>query len=176
MGNRGDVKCCRFVQPNLQCHSGTEFAGTCGAISEVKRGYQPYHDPLPVSFACRRNVPTLTAFYPFSVFQGLTPSFWGSLSDSIGRRPVYIMTLSIYVGACIGLALTPTSAFWLLLVLRIVQATGGSAVISIGSGCVSDIATPEERGRYMGLFSALSMAGPAVVSRRLAPSASLHVG
>jgi MFS family permease len=86
------------------------------------------------------------------------------------------MTLSIYVGACIGLALTPTSAFWLLLVLRIVQATGGSAVISIGSGCVSDIATPEERGRYMGLFSALSMAGPAVVSRRLAPSASLHVG
>jgi MFS family permease len=35
------------------------------------------------------------------VLQGLTPSFWGSLSDSIGRRPVYIMTLSIYVGACI---------------------------------------------------------------------------
>ncbi|KAJ9109769.1 hypothetical protein QFC19_001999 [Naganishia cerealis] len=43
-----------------------------------------------------------------------------------------------------------------------VQATGGSAVIAIGSGCVSDIATPEERGKYMGLFSALSMAGPAI--------------
>lgn len=98
------------------------------------------------------------------VFQGLTPSFWGSLSDSIGRRPVYIMTLSIYVGACIGLALTPTSTYWLLLVLRMVQATGGSAVIAIGSGCVSDIATPGERGKYMGLFSALSMAGPAIVS------------
>jgi MFS family permease len=98
------------------------------------------------------------------VLQGLTPSFWGSLSDSIGRRPVYIMTLSIYVGACIGLALTPTSAYWLLLVLRMVQATGGSAVIAIGSGCVSDIATPGERGKYMGLFSALSMAGPAIVS------------
>lgn len=85
------------------------------------------------------------------------------MSDSIGRRPVYIMTLAIYVGACIGLALTPTSAYWLLLVLRMVQATGGSAVIAIGSGCVSDIATPSERGKYMGLFSALSMAGPAIV-------------
>lgn len=48
--------------------------------------------------------------------------------------------------------------------MRMVQATGGSAVIAIGSGCVSDIATPGERGKYMGLFSALSMAGPAIVS------------
>jgi MFS family permease len=68
-----------------------------------------------------------------------------------------MVTLTIYVGACIGLALCPTSAYWLLLVFRILQATGGSAVIAIGSGCVADIADPEERGSFMGLFSALAM-------------------
>lgn len=94
--------------------------------------------------------------------EGLTPSFFGSLADSIGRRPVYILTLTIYVLACIGLALTPTSAYWLLMVLRCLQATGGSAVIAIGSGCIGDIATPEERGGYIGLFSAVSMGGPAI--------------
>lgn len=57
-----------------------------------------------------------------------------------------------------------------------VQATGGSAVIAIGSGCVSDIATPGERGRYMGLFSALSMAGPAIASHLRAWAAACAHG
>ena len=48
------------------------------------------------------------------------------------------------------------------MLLRCVQATGGSAVIAIGSGCIGDIATPEERGGYIGLFSAVSMGGPAI--------------
>ena len=92
----------------------------------------------------------------------MTPSFWGSLSDTYGRRPIYVTTLAIYVASCIGLACTPTSAYWLFLVLRILQATGGSAVIAIGSGCIADIADPEERGTFMGLFSAISMLGPAI--------------
>jgi MFS family permease len=35
-------------------------------------------------------------------------------------------------------------------------------VIAIGSGCIADIADPEERGTFMGLFSAISMLGPAI--------------
>jgi len=97
----------------------------------------------------------------YLIFQAITPSFFGALSDSYGRRPVYISTLTLYLGANIGLALCPTSAFWLLLVLRAVQATGGSAVISIGSGTISDIAEPGERGKFMALFQGSSMVGPA---------------
>lgn len=98
----------------------------------------------------------------YLIFQAITPSFWGSLSDSIGRRPIYIITLIIYIGACIGLALTPTSTYWLLIVLRCLQAAGASSVIAIGAGCVSDISTPEERGTFLGVFSGLSMLGPAL--------------
>lgn len=57
----------------------------------------------------------------YLVFQAITPSFFGSMSDSFGRRPVYVLTLTLYLGANIGLALCPTSAFWLLLVLRALQ-------------------------------------------------------
>jgi hypothetical protein len=110
----------------------------------------------------------------YLVFQAITPSFFGAMSDSYGRRPVYIGTLIIYLGANIGLALMPTSAYWLLLFLRAVQvclsilteltaqATGGSAVISIGSGCVADIAEPRERGKYTAFFQVGAMMGPAL--------------
>lgn len=105
------------------------------------------------------------------------------MSDSFGRRPVYIGTLVVYMGANIGLALCPTDAYWLLLVLRalqvrlhrvcqddfcnltapvhLAQATGGSAVISIGAGAVADVAEPRERGTFMSIFQAGAMIGPA---------------
>jgi MFS family permease len=67
----------------------------------------------------------------------------------------------VYIGACLGLALTPDSAYWLLMLLRCMQAAGGSSVIAIGAGCVSDIATSEERASYLGIFGAGAMFGPA---------------
>ncbi|WWD16739.1 hypothetical protein CI109_101170 [Kwoniella shandongensis] len=97
----------------------------------------------------------------YLVFQAITPSIFGSMSDSFGRRPLYIGTLIIYLGANIGLALTPTDAYWLLIVLRALQASGGSAVISIGYGCVTDVAEPRERGKYASYFQLGAMAGPA---------------
>lgn len=70
----------------------------------------------------------------YMIFQGLSPSFWGSLSDSWGRRPVYLMTLFIYVLSCIGLALAPN--YTTLLILRMLQAFGSSSVIAIGAGTI----------------------------------------
>ena len=39
-------------------------------------------------------------------------------------RPVYIINLILYILSCIGTALCPTNAYWLLLLLRIVQVSG----------------------------------------------------
>lgn len=104
------------------------------------------------------------------IFQGITPSFWGAICDVVGRRPVYITTLTVYVlprlrseirtddsmrdryiVACIGLA--HTEVYWLLVVLRCLQATGSASVIAIGGGTIGDIASPSERGGFMGAFS-----------------------
>ncbi|KAI7870105.1 major facilitator superfamily domain-containing protein [Mucor mucedo] len=94
----------------------------------------------------------------YMIFQGLSPSFWGSLADSWGRRPVYIMTFLIYIFACIGLACTKN--YVTLLILRMLQAFGSSSAIAVGAGIIGDIATPMERGGYMGLFSMGTMLGP----------------
>lgn len=95
------------------------------------------------------------------VFQGVSPAFWGAFADAWGRRPIYLTTLAVYLGTCIGCALAPN--YPALLVLRMLQAFGSSSVIaigttllillilkivkfiwSIGAGVISDIALPSE--------------------------------
>ena len=87
----------------------------------------------------------------YMIFQGLAPSFTGALSDSIGRRPVYMVCFVIYIGANIGLALQHQYAA--LLVLRCVQSSGSSGTVALANAVVSDIATPSERGSYIGYAS-----------------------
>ncbi|KAI8985931.1 major facilitator superfamily domain-containing protein, partial [Pilobolus umbonatus] len=96
----------------------------------------------------------------YMIFQGISPSFWGSLADIWGRRPVYLSTLLVYMGSCVGLAMAPK--FWVLILLRMLQAFGSSSVIAVGAGVVGDVAAPAERGGYFGLFSMGQMLGPVI--------------
>ncbi|WRT65600.1 uncharacterized protein IL334_002545 [Kwoniella shivajii] len=98
----------------------------------------------------------------YLVFQAITPTIWGSAGDCYGRRPVFIVLLLVYMSSSIGSALCPTSAYWLLMVMRALQATGGSALIAVGVGVVSDIAMPQERGVYIGVFNLGTTVGPAL--------------
>ncbi|KAI8077242.1 MFS transporter [Gilbertella persicaria] len=93
----------------------------------------------------------------YMIFQGISPSFWGSLADSWGRRPVFVSTFLVYALACIGLANTKNYAT--LLSLRMLQAFGSSSAIAVGAGTIGDIASPMERGGYMGIFTMGSMLG-----------------
>lgn len=86
----------------------------------------------------------------YMILQGLSPSFWAPIADSAGRRPVLIAAFTVFLGANIGLAFC--DRFWLLLVLRMLQASGASSAIAIGSGCISDVSHLAERGTYMGYF------------------------
>ncbi|PYI24205.1 MFS multidrug transporter [Aspergillus violaceofuscus CBS 115571] len=88
----------------------------------------------------------------YLIFQGLAPSLWGPISDVRGRRSAYMGTFAVFVGACIGLALTKSYAQ--LIVLRCLQSTGRASTITIGSGVIGDITTRAERGGYMGIFQA----------------------
>jgi len=62
--------------------------------------------------------------------------------------------------SCVGLALVPTNAYWLLMVLRCVQAAGSASTIALGAGVIGDVAAPHERGGFFGLWNIGPMVGP----------------
>ena len=49
----------------------------------------------------------------YLIFQGIVPTITLNLADSLGKRPVIIVCLVIYIGACIGIAVA--NKFWLLI-------------------------------------------------------------
>lgn len=120
--------------------------------------------PLPANIYFPA-IPTLTGVFHEStsklnltitvylVFQGISPMVWGPISDFYGRRPTYLICLVILVLSCLGLALVPANAFWLLLVLRCFQAAGCASTIALGAGVIGDISTRKDRGGYFGAFN-----------------------
>ncbi|KAK9471918.1 major facilitator superfamily domain-containing protein [Dipodascopsis tothii] len=96
----------------------------------------------------------------YLVFQGTTPTIWSAFADSLGRRPVYLVTSAIYVVANIAISINNTYPG--LMVLRVLQATGSAAAVSISAGTVADIVEPSRRGTYMGLVLSVSMIAPAI--------------
>ncbi|KAI0437234.1 MFS general substrate transporter [Xylaria telfairii] len=86
----------------------------------------------------------------YLIVAGLAPCVLGDLADNTGRRAVYILMMTIYCIANIGLALQSNWAA--LLILRMVQSAGSAATIALGYslyGVVSDIVAPSERGGYV---------------------------
>ncbi|KAK1840570.1 major facilitator superfamily [Colletotrichum chrysophilum] len=102
---------------------------------------------------------TVTAFL---AMQGISPMLWGPLSDRYGRRPVFLVCLTVLIGACVGIAVCPTDAFWLLIVLRCLQAAGCASTIALGAGVIGDVSTPEERGGFFGMFNLGPMISPCI--------------
>lgn len=109
------------------------------------------------------------------IFQGFSPTLWGTICDVMGRRPVYIVTFTMfvisllsnptfsastdsykseyfyrYIAACVALGFT--EVYWLLVVLRCVQAAGSASVIAIGAGTIGDVSIPSERAGFVGVF------------------------
>ncbi|KAF1999309.1 MFS general substrate transporter [Amniculicola lignicola CBS 123094] len=99
------------------------------------------------------------AITTYMIAQAIAPAVIAGMSDFSGRRLSFILCFVIFIVGNIGLALQTNYAA--LLVLRMVQATGCSAAIALSVAVVADIATPAERGKWMGYATAGLLIGPA---------------
>ncbi len=71
-----------------------------------------------------------------------------------GRRPIYLFSLPFLCIGSLGVGLSQSVPT--LMVFRVLQASGASAGMSVGSGAIADIYRLEERGTAMGIFFAVS--------------------
>lgn len=137
----------------------TSFAGLFSPLSS--NIYFPAIPTLMKVFHKSTELINLTVTM-YIVMQAIAPMFWGPISDHLGRRLIFISCLLILSLTCVGLALVPASDFWLLMLLRCIQAAGSASTIAIGAGVIGDISEPKERGGFYGVYALGPMIGPSI--------------
>lgn len=86
------------------------------------------------------------------------PLLWPPLSEIIGRRPVYIISMDLYVVFNIPCVLSPNIGG--LLVCRILCGVFSPSGLSLAGGTIADIWSVEERGMAIAYFAAARYGGP----------------
>ena len=98
---------------------------------------------------------TLSLFFIFYA-GGLL--FWGPLSEKFGRKPILLTGLGIYIVSSIFCALS--SSVELLIMSRMLQAFGGSAVTVVATAIVKDLYDGRERERVMATVMSMVIIAP----------------
>jgi len=76
----------------------------------------------------------------------------GKLSDSLGRKPVFLASLILFTTSSLACGLAPN--IYSLVVFRFLQGIGGASFLPTAAGIVSD-QFPEHRERAIGLFTTI---------------------
>ena len=89
---------------------------------------------------------------------------YGKLSDQFGRKRLLMFGISVFL---IGSALSGLSqSMEQLIVFRGIQGLGAGAIFPISLAVIGDLFSPQERGKYQGLFGAVfgisALIGPAL--------------
>lgn len=122
---------CSFLAP---ISSTTVLA----AVPEVAATYNTDGDIINVSNAL------------YLIFMGISPCFWGPLSQVYGRRIICIWTAFFFTACSAGTAASPNLAAFFI--FRMLTALEGTSFLNIGASCIGDIYRPTERATAMGWF------------------------
>ncbi len=94
----------------------------------------------------------------------ISTPLYGKLSDLYGRKPFYLIAISVFV---LGSAASAFStSMYMLAAFRAFQGIGAGGLMSLAFTIMGDIVAPRQRARYMGYFMAVfgmsSVLGPVV--------------
>ncbi|KAI8967135.1 major facilitator superfamily domain-containing protein [Mycotypha africana] len=96
----------------------------------------------------------------YVVFMGISPLFWAALSDTWGRKRMYLLSGLITVISSVISALS--SHIGMLVVFRALQSFGANAGLTLGAGVIADTIPVEERGKAYGIFYSGPLLGPVI--------------
>ncbi|KAL4070033.1 major facilitator superfamily domain-containing protein [Scleroderma yunnanense] len=94
------------------------------------------------------------------LIQGNVPLLWSALSEIKGRKLVYVLSTSLFILGSIIVALSKNIG--LVIGMRMMQAIGSSAVLTIGAATLADIYDPHQRGTMMGIYYVAPLLGPSL--------------
>jgi EmrB/QacA subfamily drug resistance transporter len=83
----------------------------------------------------------------------------GKLSDSLGRKKVFLISLILFTTSSLACGLAPN--IYILVAFRFLQGIGGASFLPTAAGIVSD-EFPEHRERAIGLFTSIFQMGAIV--------------
>jgi EmrB/QacA subfamily drug resistance transporter len=94
----------------------------------------------------------------------ITTPLYGKLSDIYGRKPMFLIAISIFL---VGSVLcTLSTSMYMLAGFRALQGLGAGGLFTLALAIMADIVPPRERARYQGYFLAVfgssSVIGPVV--------------
>ncbi|KAL8829742.1 MAG: hypothetical protein Q9191_001835 [Dirinaria sp. TL-2023a] len=121
--------------------------------------FSPASSNLENHFGVSSELATLTSSLAILGY-GLGVMVWSPMSEAIriGRKPVYIVTLLVFVGLQAGTALAVNIG--MLLAFRILTGIFGAPVLAIGGASINDMYTPAQRGYAIVLWDVVSIAAP----------------
>jgi len=94
----------------------------------------------------------------YLVVLGFMPMVWGPVSDVYGRRSTILLSTAVFCATSIacGFAWNVES----LIAMRVLQAFGSSACLTVGAGAIADTHEPAIRGAAMGIYLLGPLVGP----------------
>jgi MFS family permease len=75
------------------------------------------------------------------------------LADSIGRRTIYTLCVSLFAAGSVLAIVAPT--FTIFLIARGIQAAGAGGIFPVATAAIADRVPPERRGSALGLLGAI---------------------
>lgn len=89
--------------------------------------------------------------FSYSLMQFLCGPLLGNLSDSVGRRPVLLVSLAVL--GCDYILMAVTDHYWVLFIGRIIAGITGATYATVNA-FIADVSPPEKRAANFGIIGA----------------------
>eukprot|EP01116_Phalansterium_solitarium_P017141 TRINITY_DN4145_c0_g1_i2.p1 TRINITY_DN4145_c0_g1~~TRINITY_DN4145_c0_g1_i2.p1 ORF type:complete len:555 (+),score=158.31 TRINITY_DN4145_c0_g1_i2:122-1786(+) len=119
--------------------------------------YMPSLTKLEVDLHTTPGLVALTVAL-FALVCGVVPLVTGPLADRYGRFWILFGSLVFFTATSVACTFSPNIGG--LLALRVLQAAGVSSTLTLGSGILSDVYPPSQRGFAFGIFGIPLQVGP----------------